>query len=123
MFSFDRRALDAMIRRVQQMGSRARAGAATTAEEAAADVLAESRALVPVKTGQLRDSGSVVVTETADGALATVAYSAPHALVVHEDLTARHANGQPKFLESALNRADEPFREHGARELRKAMEG
>lgn len=123
MFTFDARAMDALIARVRTMGTRARTAAHGTAAAAAGDLLVESRPMVPVKTGELRDSGSVVTTDTPDGALATVAYTAPHALAVHEDLAARHSNGRAKFLESAFTRADEPFREHGARALRKAMEG
>lgn len=36
------------------------------------------------------------------GSVARVGYSAPHALFVHENLEAYHANGQAKFLETPM---------------------
>lgn len=65
--------------------------------------LAQSRC--PVKTGELRDSGSVGTPEY-DGheVIVPIGFSASYAVFVHENLEARHPNGgQAKFLESALN--------------------
>ena len=52
---------------------------------------------VPVASGALRRSGVI----TTDGKRTKVTYggpSAPHALVVHEDLTAQHAHGEARYL-------------------------
>jgi hypothetical protein len=68
-----------------------------TLEEAKA-VLVEAQARCPVRTGELRDSGRVVETDAG----ARIEFTAPHAVVVHEDLDLHHAHGRAKFLESAL---------------------
>lgn len=121
MFRFDERAFDSMIRRVQQLGPRARQQAREAAERTGRDVLAASRPLVPVETGELRDSGTVIVEETSDGAAATVVYTASHAAAVHENLEAVHKVGRAKFLEGPLvDSSESSFAEHGPRALRRA---
>lgn len=45
-------------------------------------VLAEAQAIVPVDTGELRDSGHVEVRETERSAVADVIFDAPHASFV-----------------------------------------
>lgn len=52
----------------------------------------------PRDTGELRDSVGMEV----QGNEASVHFGTDHAIVVHENLTAHHATGQAKFLESAL---------------------
>jgi hypothetical protein len=69
------------------------------ADEVANAVLEAATELVPVQTGELRDSGSVI--KATDG-VATVQYDAPHALPVHE-----RSDGQGfKFLERAAGSVD-----------------
>ncbi len=62
---------------------------------------------VPVDTGELKASGYVRLEGDGVNTKAFVGYSAPHALMVHEDLKARHEQGHAKFLEKAArqNRA------------------
>ena len=67
--------------------------------EAAELLLRESQARVPVRTGALRDSGEV----KSEGRSATVTYSAPYAVPVHENLLSHHTSGEAKFLELAAN--------------------
>jgi hypothetical protein len=62
----------------------------------------KSKPLVPVLTGNLRGSGYTRKT----GPLSVeVGYSAAYAIYVHENLEARHTNGEAKFLQR-------PLREH-----------
>lgn len=84
---------DQVLKNLRKAVKRVSAGAAEGIDQGAEVLLEESLKLVPVDSGALRDSGKVV-----DGA---VVYDAPHAVTVHEDLDAQHANGQAKFLEAA----------------------
>lgn len=59
--------------------------------------------LVPVDTGRLRQS-AYVREGSADGEKKErIGFGAEYALPVHEDLTAHHAVGQAKFLETPWN--------------------
>lgn len=69
-------------------------------------VQAEAQRRTPVDTGNLRGSAftrRVPEDLTPDGwATVEVGFSADYAVFVHEDMEARHAVGQAKFLESAV---------------------
>jgi hypothetical protein len=74
------------------------------AEAAAQIILESSNDLVPVKSGDLRDSGKVTSAILAGGAVAVVSYgdsfpSQAYAVKEHEDLEAHHDDGSAKFLE------------------------
>ena len=60
----------------------------------------------PVEFGTLRSSHVVTEPEITDAyvevRIGVGGPAAPYALYVHENLSARHKNGQAKFLESAL---------------------
>ena len=72
---------------------------------AAEMILKESRKIVPVKTGFLRDSGYVEVTGEGFRSKADVGYSAHYAIYQHENLTYRHRPGQQaKYLSSVILR-------------------
>jgi len=77
-------------------------GALRMASEA---VLGESNNRVPVRDGDLRDSGTTAVS----GDEAAIGYDTPYAARQHEEIGWNHPNGgQAKFLETALNdRADD----------------
>lgn len=62
------------------------------------DILRRSQRITPLRTGRLIASGRAEV----DGNRAIVRYTAPYALYVHEDTRAHHANGQAKYLATAL---------------------
>lgn len=63
----------------------------------------QSQALVPVATGELKNSAYVATpASTAQSASVELGYGAAHAAEVHEDLTVAHASGQAKFLETPL---------------------
>lgn len=72
-------------------------------EESAQDVLDASNDIVPVDTGELRNSGEVVTESNSKGKDSTsVAYSAEHAVAVHET-PKNYQNGRKyKYLETAL---------------------
>jgi hypothetical protein len=83
------------------------AAVAPEATKAAADhLLQASQPLVPVETGELRDSGEV----RQEGSKAIVSYDAvaedgfPYGIRQHEDLSLHHPNGgQAKFLEQPMH--------------------
>lgn len=66
-----------------------------------AEVVAErSQEYVPVETGELKESMKIVHTKTGYD----VVYDSEHALPVHEDMEAMHAEPTcAKYLERALN--------------------
>jgi hypothetical protein len=89
---------DALQKQLAALARTAPGVGAAAARALAEGILARSNELVPVDSGELRDSGEVIAT---DGGFA-VTYSAPYALTVHEDTSARHPHGgQAKFLEVA----------------------
>jgi hypothetical protein len=75
--------------------------------------MAESKKLVPVDTGTLRDSGMVdQPVRTATGVTVTLGYGGAaeeYALIVHEDLEAFHKTGQAKYLEQPLKESAPHF--------------
>lgn len=76
-------------------------------------VYADSQEDCPVKEGHLKRSGKLAVSASErSGTTARVTYGggeAPYALIVHEDLEARHDNGKAKFLEEPLHRRAPTF--------------
>lgn len=62
-----------------------------------------SQSRTPVRFGFLKGSA---FTRKEGGLRVSVGYTAAYALHVHENLEARHTNGQSKFLESALRDTD-----------------
>ena len=72
------------------------------------EVLTRAKALVPSRTGRLRDSGQVLPTEMKGGALQVgIGFGDRkkvwYASIVHERMDVRHPTGQAKFLETPLN--------------------
>lgn len=68
----------------------------------------ESQLLVPVDTGNLKNSASTRKEGSGFETVVSVAYSASYSLFVHENLEAHHPVGQAKFLEQpAREYADE----------------
>lgn len=80
-----------------------------------------SNALVPDLSGGLQDSSKVSVD--ASDLVAAVSYDKPYAARVHESLTARHDDGQAKFLETALNAGRADLLEVIADRLRRQLGG
>jgi hypothetical protein len=83
----------------------ARRGALAESVEEFGDVeLGESAKLVPVKTGELKESRYRGKAKFAGNKITVLlGYTAPHAQTVHEDMEAFHRVGQAKYLEQPLN--------------------
>lgn len=76
-------------------------GGSSGVQSAAEMLLQRTLPNTPKRSGELRGSGRVAGA----GLEASVAFTAPHAIAVHERTDVRHAVGQAKFLERTL--ADE----------------
>ena len=86
--------------KVNQAALRKLVRQAREASEAGAEaLLSASQANVPVDTGRLRDSGTVV----SDSSGAAAGYTADYAVYVHERTWVAHPSGKAKFLEDAAN--------------------
>jgi hypothetical protein len=84
--------------------------------------LREMQRRVPVRTGELRDSGywvePVIVGDSVRG---NMGFAAEHALFVHEDLEAFHETGEAKFMESVLNESRSSFGERVGADVKKEL--
>lgn len=101
---------DRMVRNLRRVRALGLAALRDGADDLAAVIVTEARALAPVDTGELR-AGIQAERSTLQGdqvrgaVVAGVGVSAPYALIQHEDLTLQHpGGGGPKFLERAVNR-------------------
>jgi hypothetical protein len=82
-------------------------------------VLQASRAVVPLEEGTLERSGTASVS----GYTAAVSYDTPYAVIQHERLDFRHAEGRTaKYLEIPLNAERDTVAEILAAELRRALQ-
>lgn len=73
-------------------------------EEFADNIFEVSQDLVPVDTGELKSTGKREKAETNGIEVSVeIAYTAEHALHVHEDLEVQHPRGQAKYLEEPMN--------------------
>jgi len=102
------------------------AAAAALYREAEA-IMTASKEIVPVDLGILHGTGHVELPETHAGVVeVTLGYggpAAPYAIVVHEDLTARHKPGQQaKYLEQPALEASQGMEGRLADALRSGME-
>lgn len=68
-------------------------------DNTAKKVLAEARDKAPKDTGELIRSGKAEMVGPKE---ARVVFTADHAVIVHEDMEARHRNGGPLFLDRAM---------------------
>lgn len=93
--------IDALARRIERLGPKARDAAMAQLRTESEQILADAKDRCPVgKTGRLRNSGRLV-EEDLRIAIVFGGPTAPYARAVHEDMEDQHDNGQAKFLESA----------------------
>lgn len=97
----------AKMARLTGLGSRQMAASAFSQAE---EVMTRAKELCPVDTGTLRSTGHVVPPENnGNGFEIVLGFGGPaaeYALIVHENLDARHTEGQQaKYLETPLNEA------------------
>lgn len=62
----------------------------------------ESNKLAPKDTGKMIENSEII--KTPDGY--DIVYKEDYSVYVHEDLEARHPNGEAKFLEKAVNKSN-----------------
>ena len=134
--SLDDRQLRDVLRK---LGPRARASAGGALYREAQRIMARSRdEFVPVDLGVLKSTGRVAEPEDVAGAVVVVmGYGGPagpglrtrdgkewvgYAVVVHEDLTARHEVGQAKYLERPALEAMGGMGARLAADMRKDLE-
>lgn len=97
-------------------------------DEVIADVFSESQTLVPVRTGALKNSGTVVSGNTDEGDFpnAYIEYgngSVNYAVAVHENLGAFHAEPtQAKYLEVPIAKEGQRFEALVAKRLQKLFQ-
>ena len=107
---------DEMQRTLTRIAKNVTAQAKRGLGDRAGAILEASNQLVPVDTGELKDSGIITdVKRRGDVIEATVEYTADHAAPVHEDLDARHPAGQAKFLQ-------EPFLQTTLKDIAKGID-
>jgi hypothetical protein len=100
--------LDKLIENLQQYGQKALQAIGAEMFIEAEATMTESKQEVPVDTGALRASGTVLLPViTAQDVVVEMGYGGPavnYAVFVHEDLTKHHPTGKAKFLEEPVNR-------------------
>lgn len=82
--------------------ARLRAGAWAAIQIFGEKIMTEAKILCPVDLGTLHASGHVRTLQAGNDFVLVLAFggpAAPYAAIVHEDMTARHAVGQAKYLE------------------------
>lgn len=105
-----------LLKGIAAGGARAVAAAAKASEQfTAVAVVGVAQTLVPVETGALAASGvTEPATVTADKIEVQAGFNTSYAAAVHEILTARHEQGQAKYLEAAMSQAAPQFAPHVA---------
>lgn len=99
--------LDRTLAWLDAYADQVRKGVAAGLYQSGLEIMARSQEIVPVKTGVLRASGTVLLPETDGNQVSvTLGYggaATAYAERVHEDLLARHHDGQEaKYLERPL---------------------
>lgn len=91
------------LRGVGEGRRRAMAAAARSVEVFGNHVIGKAQEITPVKTGALQNSGTVETPVTTRSSVeCTIGFNTDYAAAVHERLNAHHAQGQPKYLETAM---------------------
>ncbi len=78
------------------------AAAEAAMQDTAAEVLKTAQDLAPADSGELRNSGELVVTDAG----VQVLFTADHAWYQHERLDYAHDDGGAKFVERAVDAVD-----------------
>lgn len=90
-------------------------------------IMTQSKELVPVDTGNLRDSGTVQLPRQESTAVVQeLGYggpAAPYAIFVHENTVVFHKVGMAKFLEVPFRQAQRGMSDRIASGMRKSLKG
>lgn len=108
-----------LIRNLQTAAEDIKRAAEQAVQAGAETVLEAAHDLVPVDTGDLQRSANV----KGEGLRRQFGYNDPIAVIVHEDMTAKHSTGQAKYLETAMNAKRDEVRDAVAAVLRAAFGG
>jgi hypothetical protein len=86
-------------------------------------VIGDAEQLTPVLTGTLAASGTTEPATIRGNQISkTMGFNTIYAAAVHENLTARHAVGQAKYLEAAMRRNGPKFNPFMANRLKPILE-
>jgi hypothetical protein len=85
----------------------------------ALEMLAESRPLVPVKYGRLRNSGYAKPARSIENPVAQVGYGTDYAVPVHERTEVHHEVGQALFLKVVVDRRERGYVDRLAERVRR----
>lgn len=114
--------LGALVAKLRQADERVRDEVRGVLSREAERIMTNAKLRTPVRTGALRASGQVAAPE-ASGTSVTVemgfgSAAVRYAIFVHENLRARHAVGEAKFLERAVDEARATLERRIADEIR-----
>ena len=103
------RNMDRVRRELRKLGTRAIPAAKAAVREECERVMTASKQEVPVDLGNLKNSGHVTTPAVRfSGVECAIQYggpAAPYAVIVHENLKARHTVGKARYLVDPFNRA------------------
>jgi len=113
-----------MAARLRQIGKQIPQRTADAMKAEAEEDMIAMKARTPVRTGTLRDSGTVHEPEThGQDTTVTLSFGDPgsgaeaYAAYVHEHIEIPHENGQSKFMESVLNESRSTMLERIGRKI------
>lgn len=109
--------VDKVSKAIRDLAKDFPAAAAVALNEIAEETMTDAKEHTPVRYGILRASGHVSDLATPDRVEATLAFSTSYAIWVHERTELRHAVGEAKFLEHAVQRTAATFRERFAKRM------
>lgn len=116
---------DRIVRMLRAHSEKAVAALKKELYREAEEIMAESKPLVPVDTGNLRDSGVVKLPVQEGGAIVQeLGYggaAADYAIFVHENTVVFHKVGMAKFLEIPFRQAQRGQVERIAAGMRKSL--
>lgn len=99
------------------------AAAARALNVVAEETMTDAKQRTPVDTGTLRRSGKVHQPATPDVLSAGLSFGTDYAVYVHERTNLRHANGEAKFLEHAVQFTARYYEDRIANEMHFGEQG
>ena len=101
--------IDGVSRRLQALAARLPDSAANGLNIIAETTMTDAKDRTPVRYGVLKASGKVADHATARSLKARLSFGTEYAAAVHERTGVRHANGEAKFLEHAIDQTAGTF--------------
>ena len=107
---------------IRRLGERGPAAGLAALYREGERIVTEAKKRTPVATGALRASGQTVIDGPSRVVLAFGGAAVIYAVFVHENLSARHPNGEAKFLERPLLEAAKGMDARLAADVRREIE-